>query len=436
MDPRTKLETGDATRSQLSVPAISLAWLLRLRWVAAALQAVTVVVSLALFRMKLPVGALALLVFATLGSNGLLEAWRRQAGHVPEAIVPAVMVFDVLVLTALLYFSGGPANPFSVLYLVNATIAALVLPLGWAWAIVALSSGSYALLFFEHVPVSELGAHMMEGGEFSLHLQGMWVAFTLAATVITYFVSRVARALGRREIELAEARDAAARNELLASLTTLAAGAAHELGTPLGTIAVAAGELGRELEAIPSAAPLLDDARLIREELARCRAILDRMSGRAGSDADEPPAWTRPTDLFEAVKAAVGDVRSERLVLASQPNEVSVCVRGAALAQVLATLANNALDASQGAVELHVDAGIERVRFSVRDAGAGMSADVLKHVGEPFFTTKAPGAGMGLGVFLARAFAARSGGALRLESGPGRGTTAILELPNQEAAHE
>lgn len=427
-------EPADAKRSRLSVPAISLAWLLRLRWVAAVLQAVTVVVCLALFRMKLPVGALALLVFATLCSNGLLEAWRRQARHVPEALVPAVMVFDVLLLTALLYFSGGPTNPFSVLYLVNVTIAALVLPLGWAWAIVALSSGAYALLFFEHVAASGLRAHMA-GGEFSLHLQGMWVAFTLAATVIAYFVSRVARALGRREIELAEAREAAARNELLASLTTLAAGAAHELGTPLGTIAVAAGELARELEGTPSAAALLDDARLIRKELARCRAILDRMSGRA-SDADEPLQWTRSADLLQAVKAAVGNARSERLVLASASTELTLRVRGASLAQVLASLANNALDASQGDVELRVDAGSERVRFLVQDSGAGMPPDVLKHVGEPFFTTKPPGSGMGLGIFLARAFAARSGGALKLESGLGRGTTAILELPNQEAAHE
>lgn len=435
MHLQSELEAADVRPANLSMPAISLAWLLRLRWVAAALQAVTVLASLALLRMKLPVVALLLLVFATVATNVWLEAWRRRARRVPKGVLPTVMVLDVALLTALLYFSGGPANPFSILYLVNVTIAALVLPLGWAAAIVALSSGSYALLFFEHVPVSALGMRMA-GNEFGLHLQGMWAAFTLAAAVIAYFVSRVARALGRRELELAQAREAAARNELLASLTTLAAGAAHELGTPLGTIAVAAGELARELEALPSAAPLLEDARLIRQELARCRTILDRMSARTGSGADEPLSWTSPADLFRAVQAAVGDARAARLVLAGDSSGPSVRARSTALAQALATLANNALDASSGRVELRVDSGPERVRFCVRDRGTGMPPEVFKHVGEPFFTTKPPGAGMGLGIFLARAFAARSGGALQLHSAPGRGTTAVLELPNQEALHE
>ncbi|HEY2513575.1 MAG TPA: histidine kinase dimerization/phospho-acceptor domain-containing protein, partial [Polyangiaceae bacterium] len=268
--------------SFLSTPAITLRWLLRLRWWAFAGQTGTVLATSLVLGIALPRAPLGVLLGATALSNVALGRWMRTAPVVSPRTVAAVLVLDTLSLGGLLYFTGGPSNPFSVLFLVQITVAALVLGLRYTAAVVALSVFAYAFLFFDNVPLPGMEhAHHAGTSAFSLHLQGMFVAFTLAASLIAYFVTRVSTALRERDLELAAAHRHAATNERLASLSTLAAGAAHELGTPLGTIAVASKELEREAMAIQGAEALQDDARLIRQEVDRCRDIVQRMGAGA-----------------------------------------------------------------------------------------------------------------------------------------------------------
>lgn len=412
---------------------------MRLRWWALVGQAATIAVTLALLDVSLPLLSLALIMAATAVTNVILVRRRRQA--VTPALVPAVLVFDTLSLTGLLYFTGGPSNPFSVLYLVHVTLAAVVSGMRWTSALVALSAVCYALLFFTHVPVPILShVHHQPGGRPSPHLWGMWVAFAITATLIAYFVTHIAASLREREARLTDAERLAAQHERLASLTTLAAGAAHELGTPLGTIAVAAKELERALARSGVDASLVDDARLIRAEAGRCRDVLREMSGRSGESEGELPEPTLLAAVLDDVQRRIGPPERARLKLDSPALRSAVLVPGRGLAQVLTSLVRNGLDAGSGGVALTAEAEGSRVRFVVEDGGSGMPPDILRRLGEPFFTTKAPGSGMGLGVFLARSFAERWGGQLTFASDAGVGTRAVLELPlrgptNEEEAH-
>jgi two-component system sensor histidine kinase RegB len=416
-------------------PAVTLAWLVRLRWGSVVAQAVTVLVGV--FALGAPTSLLADVVIAvTAGSNIALFAAARKRRAVGAGVLGAVLVFDTVALTALLFLCGGPSNPFSTLYLVYVTLAALALGIRWASVAIAVSAAGYALLFLAGDQAAAMAHMHHDGSAFSAHLQAMWVAFTVTAALIAYFVARVARALREREDELAEARNVAGRAEKLASLSTLAAGAAHELGTPLGTIAVVSKELELVLKRTPGLSTLSEDARLIRDEVERCRRIVQQMSGRSGEAMGEVPEPVVLADLLKEARRQ--SLSSSSPILASEllvdvdaavPARLVLPVRG--LVQSLRNLLHNAWDAGGPAsdVRLRVRRANDRVTFEVEDRGMGMTSEVLERVGEPFFTTKLPGEGTGLGLFLARTFAERWQGRLTLESEAGRGTRAVLELP-------
>ncbi len=408
----------------------SLRWLVRLGWIAVAGQAATVAVVRFVLGVALPVSELAGVIAAAAALNLAVAALaRRKLGDV-EGIVGAVLVLQTLLLTAMLWLTGGPSNPFGVLYLVHVTIAAIASRPRWTWSVVAVSIGCYGALFVSHRPIPDaLGGHGHmhaaaghdHGDAFSIHLQGMFVAFALAACLIAWFVGRVTRAL-------AEERERSARAARLVGLTTLAAGAAHELATPLATIKVAATELQRVLALRTDLGDALEDARLVRREVARSREVLDRLSVRAGEDAGEPTEHVTVAALISDVLHAL-EGRRERVDVRSCEGNIAVPRR--ALYRTVANLVENALDASprEDRVELSVELDAQHARFSVRDRGEGMSAATLARIGEPFFTTKPTGRGMGLGVFLARSLAEQLGGKLEHRSHPGRGTTAILSVP-------
>lgn len=416
-------------------PAVTLAWLVRLRWGSILAQIVTVLVGV--LGLGAPPSWMAGgIIGVTAASNVVLFVAARRGWSAGAGALGSVLIFDTVALTALLLLCGGPSNPFSTLYLVYVTLAALALGIRWASVAVAVSAVGYAMLFFASDQMAGMMHMHHDGSAFSVHLQSMWVAFTVTAALIAYFVARVARALREREEQLAEARNVAVRAEKLASLSTLAAGAAHELGTPLGTIAVVSRELELALQRAPELAPMADDARLIRDEVERCRRIVQQMSGRSGEAMGEVPESVALDALLAEIQPALAGAGKLRVDVDPQvPSTLTLPVRG--LAQSLRNLVQNSWDAGDGEVRLRVRLAGDHVTFEVQDAGSGMGSDVLARVGEPFFTTKPPGKGTGLGVFLARAFAERWHGRLTVRSDAGRGTLAVLELPlaATEGAH-
>jgi two-component system sensor histidine kinase RegB len=409
--------------------AITLTWLLRLRWGFFVAQAITVAVARLVLAVDVPALSLIVVVIVSGLSNSALSLWAARTKTPSELSIGAIFGFDTLLLTALLYFAGGPANPFSVFYLVHVTVAAVALGMRWAALVVVLSVVSYAGLFFSHINVPAMEHAHHSGKAFSIHLQGMWGALTIAASLIAYFVTRVSGALRAREAELRVLQQIASRNEKLASLSTLAAGAAHELGTPLGSIAIAAKELERTIVAAPEEA--LADARLIREELERCRTIIVRMSASAGQALGELPEQTNAADVVAQLCERLGEGALEKLTI--HTSDVTLIVPVQSLVQVLSNLVQNALYASRDTrttVRLTCSASDNLVSFVVEDRGAGIRSADLERGGEPFFTTKGPGQGMGLGLFLARAFAERQNGSLVISSaGEGKGTCVTLTFP-------
>jgi len=409
---------------------VSLPWLARLRWGAIVGQIVAILGGHYLFAPQIPLRALLTCVALTAATNVWLSVAIRRRRQVAPVLVGGLLLVDTLCLTTILHLTGGPTNPFSIVYLVHITLAAVMLGAAWTWALAALAVACYALLFVLVSP--EVTTHHMMGGDFSSHLHGMLLAFTVAAGLTAYFVVQLLAAIERRDADLAEFRARTARNERLASLATLAAGAAHELGTPLATIAVAAKELERRLAGFPQgeAGALLDDARLIRAELHRCRQVLDDMAARSGEASGEAPGRFLPSVLVDDVLDGLGtEDRGRVAVTVSAAGLLAVPRR--ALSRAVANLVRNALDATpDGQIRLAVEQQASGLRIAVHDDGPGIPADVMAHVGEPFFSTKAAGRGMGLGIFLSRAIAEQMGGRLALESIPGRGATAVVELPS------
>jgi two-component system sensor histidine kinase RegB len=375
-------------------------WLVRLRWGATACQLVILVGCALLLDVEVRWSGVAAVLALELLSN----AWGAAVRGRPLS-VRGFMALDVLLFTALLYFTGGPSNPFSFLYLVYIALGAVVLAPRWAWALALLANALLGAIYLL-VPGEEHAMH-------ALHLKGMWVALVVASVFIVYFVSRVSSALAQRERQLEQARR-------LASLATLATGAAHELSTPLSTIAVVAKELERRLEADSER----QDAALVRHEVERCREILSRLAVDVGVTQGEPlvelDAKSWAAQAVEELGATVHVEGTEGLKLVGPRR---------ALVQALKSVVDNGLKASPGGVKLEVAKAGASVELRVTDSGPGIRDELLPHVGEPFFTTRAPGAGMGLGVFLARTVVEQAGGSMHIASKPSVGTTVTLRMP-------
>lgn len=365
-----------------------------------------------------------------LASNVFLARLRKLPAGFTRGTLGTVFCLDTICLTAVLGVTGGPVNPFSLLYLVQITLSALVLPKIWTWVLGILSTAGFGLLFLFHLPLAAFEHHHDEQG-FSPHLIGMWIAFVVAAGLITFFTGKISDALRKREQDVLILQEQVAKNERLASLVTLAAGAAHELGTPLGTIAIVARELEHYAENVASNEAVLADSRLIRSEVDRCRRILERMSAQSAEPLGETPARIRLRDLLAQVLEQFSEGPRALLQIELANEELAAVLPVRATLQSLVALVQNALDATSGRYPVVISA-LQNTSFlsiTVRDQGQGMPANVLRRIAEPFFTTKEPGKGMGLGTFLVRTFAESLGGRVLFDSMPGKGTTATLELP-------
>lgn len=415
---------------------LNLSWLVHLHWWAILGQVVVIVAVDAITGIGLPVTTLLILLVLEVVGNFALGAWASRV-RVTDSGIAAVMLLDVVMLTVLLDLTGGASNPFTTLYVINVALAAVLLPLRWSWLLTAASLLGFGSLFVHESlvgPSHHVKIHLDRAEMMGAHVRGMWLAFALSAVFVVFFVQRISRALSDRERELQQARALADRREKLASLATLAAGAAHELSTPLGTIAIVAKELQRSLSATASD-EVRADLTLVREQVARCREILDRMAVNAGEHAGESLARFSPQAWVEAaLEGLPGRQRVKAEAVPADGAEIVGPPR--ALAEALRGLLKNALHASapDSPVTLRVSTERGVVRAAVRDRGRGMPPEILARVGEPFFTTKGPGEGMGLGLFLTRALVEQLGGEFHIASRPGAGTEAWIDLPEADHA--
>lgn len=429
-EQRNSVVSGAATNNVDLAPNLALPWVSRLRYAMVAGEAAILLGMEYGFHLNLPLPWALAPLLVVLASNILLGRLRVLPDRFPQQTLGAVFCLDTLCLTVMLGLTGGPNNPFSLLYLVQITLSAIVLRKFWTWVLGTLSTACFGFLFFFHKPLAVFQTHHDEQG-LSPHLIGMWIAFVIAAALITFFTGKIADALRRREQEVLLLQDQISRHERLASMVTLAAGAAHELGTPLGTIAVVARELERYASNVSKDNATLEDARLIRSEVDRCRVILERMSAQGAQPMGETPESVRVLDLLTRVRNQFTESQQAFLRIHLTDEAIDVVLPVQATAQSVAALIQNALDANidQHPVHIYATETASTLRISVQDRGHGMSDVVLRRIAEPFFTTKEPGRGMGLGTFLVRTFAQNLGGRVSFDSSPGKGTDATLELP-------
>jgi two-component system sensor histidine kinase RegB len=259
----------------------------------------------------------------------------------------------------------------------------------------------------------------------------MWVSFTMAVFLVAMFSAKISELLRDREVSLLRMQEELANKDRLASLVTLAAGAAHELGTPLGTIAVVAKELELYAKKTEHDNSVVEDSRLIRTEVDRCREILRRMSVQGAEPGGEAVEAVPIENLLKSLATEFPQPMRSRIEFPAQVTLPTLAIPRHAVLQALVALVKNALEASEPEtpVQVQVHPAGEFVRFVVTDHGRGMPSEMLRRIGEPFFTTKEPGKGMGLGTFLVRTLAERLGGRLTFQSSQNTGTTAVLELP-------
>lgn len=428
-------------------PHIAFRWLLRLRWGAICGQLLLIGLVALLFAIDIPL----LILFAIIGfeiASNLFFHYRLGCGsRVADHTFALVLLLDILLLTALLYYTGGPMNPFTLLYLVHITLAALLMRPLWSWTITGLTVIAYATLFF--LPRYTMAAHDLGtptlddflalchfeplGIELlrdpmAVHLQGMLVAFGVSAGFIVFFVGRIRKALDEHQQTLTDLREQKLRNEKLASLATLAAGAAHEFSTPLSTIAVAAGEMHHTLKEKEGDPELVADAALIRSQVDRCREILYHMAADAGEHLGEELEEFAVQRVVDESLRTLPPAARERITVTNRTGGLMIRMPFRTVSRIVRGLLKNGLDVSPpgATVDLACLLDDQQLIFEVRDHGSGMDKATLAKASEPFFTTKEPGRGLGLGLYLARSAAERFGGELDIASQPGSGTVVRL----------
>ena len=408
----------------MALPTSNLRRIFLLRSIEIAGLLLAIVLARHVLELPLPLPPIAA-VIGLLGLVNLFTWWRlRQVWPVADGEFFAQLLVDVVAITVLLFYCGGSTNPLVSFYLVPLVIAAITLPAAYTWAMALLTAGCYTLLMFNYYPL------MPKSGDFStaiyLHLTGMWMTFVLSAFLIAFFVVRMASTIRERDRQLAAAREETLRNERIVALGTLAAGAAHELGTPLSTMAVVTRELQREYGANPD---LADDLQLLREQVDNCKHILSSLLASAGQARMEDAAGaaldTYLEEVLEKWRLMRPGVTAAVSWLGARP--APHIMTDQTLSQGLLNLLNNAADASPDNVEVEADWDETEIRLQIRDRGPGLSPEAVQQAGRPFYTTK--GHGIGIGLFLANATIERLGGKVALRNRDGGGAVTEIRLP-------
>jgi two-component system sensor histidine kinase RegB len=402
-----------------------LTWLVRLRWLALFAQAVTLSFVFNLLHGLTPivvwVAAMAMLVLANVWSVGLLTL--REG--VSSWTILLQLLIDVTALTLFFVVGGGPDNPFTPLYLVHISMAAVMLPPRLAVAITAIVIASYSLLFSFHLELVYEHHSLPRGVLIRL---GQWLAFGITSLSVAVFVLGLAASLRRHKEQLLEARDRTARTDRLRSVGTLAAGAAHELNTPLSTMSLRLRRIGRRHRDDET----VRDVESIEDQLDRCISIVERLLVGAG---DPSAADIKRRSLGSMVAEAVRLWSKGSLLevhIDDQSAGLEVELPEVAFQQALINLLENAQEAQGAAgvgdpLQITITARDEQGWIEVADRGVGLP-EKADQIGEPFFTTKATGTG--LGVFVARAVADGAGGGLQYHSRDGGGVIAEWWFPS------
>jgi two-component system sensor histidine kinase RegB len=433
-----------------SIPRFStlrLDTLIRLRWMAVAGQVVTVLGVHFGLGFVLPLLPCLALVSVSGCLNVILRLRYKPSERVDPSRAAAFLAYDIVQLAALLYLTGGLQNPFAFLFLAPVLISATTLPPRQTMALGLLAVGCATVLAVLHLPLP-----WTDGGSLELpilYVAGMWCSVLLGLGFIGIYAWRVAEEARQLSNALAATELVLAREQHLSQLDGLAAAAAHELGTPLATIALVA----KEIEVMaPRDGEFADDIRLLRSQVDRCREILGKLASLntpTGDPFDE-------VALGQMIEEAVAPHRSFgieiEVALSGDAATHPVASRNPGVLYGLGNIIENAVDFAAERVDITASWDEREIEVTVADDGPGFAAEIIDTLGEPYVTTRTSGvlrgrtgieaAGLGLGFFIAKTLLERSGARLMLANRtlPAHGaivrvtwTRAAFDLPQTAA---
>jgi two-component system, sensor histidine kinase RegB len=398
--------------------------LVNLRWLAIVGQLLAVLVVNYGFGFALPMPATLGIISVSAALNLTLRVRYPLNHRMNPGSAAGLLAFDIVQLASLLFLTGGLENPFAILFLAPVMISATVLPPKLTLGLGALAMLATTVLTFLHLPLP--WAEYAPVSIPALYVAGVWCAILLGLTFIGVFAWRVAEESRQLGEALAATELVLAREKHLTQLDGLAAAAAHELGTPLATIALVVKEIDRDMRADN---PLKDDVALLQEQTDRCRQILAKIT-TLGTEPTGPMRLVGLRQLVEEVSAPHRPFHAKIAVVANGEGNEPLSVRSPGLIYGLENLIDNAVDFATSTVTVTALWTVETVSVLIQDDGPGFAPDVLRRLGEPYVTTRrlsdrnrnGVGGGMGLGLFIAKTLLERSG--------------AVFSAQNQSGAHK
>ena len=380
-------------------------------------------------------------IIALVVALNCLTWYRLQHGHpVAEWELFAHLCLDAIAITGLLYFAGGATNPMAWFLLLPLIITATVLPQHYTWYMMLLTCGCYTVLIFHYhplpaIPVAEvvdpelLPPETRQDRRFELHTFGTWVGFVFSAGLVAYFVVEMANTLRERERRLARIREQALRDERLVALGTLAAGAAHEMGTPLGTMAILLQELLEDYDG-EEHSQLRQRLLIFKDQIERCKTALSIMSASAGQIRAESGHVEEVRRFLERLVGRWRQQRPQSKLHLEIPAGTDARARILAehtLMHALLNILNNAADVSREPITLRAWWNLKRLELAVIDQGPGIEPSLRYQLGRQPVVSKKHG--LGVGLFLAYATIERLGGEIDMEQLPEGGFCTRIRLP-------
>ena len=426
---RNAREATLATRPEIAADSTGLAnmqQLIQLLWIAVIGQVITIAIVHFGFGIELPLYHM-LAVLALLGTFNLasLVRWRERHEVTNGELFLALLV-DVGTLTAQLYFSGGATNPFSFLFLLQATLGAILLDAWSTWTIVVITGACFAGLTVFYHPLSLPPDH--EGGLGSPYVQGTLICFALNAALLPTFITRINRNLRARDARLADLRQRAAEEEHIVRMGLLASGAAHELGTPLSTLSVILGDW-RRMRPFTTDPDLLQEVGEMQAQVTRCKTIVSGILLSAGEARGESPVATTLRSFLDELATEWRATRAATVFsYDSRFDDDLTIVSDSALKQMICNVLDNALEASPDWVGFEARRDGDDLILTITDAGPGFAPEMLAHFGKPYQSSKGrPGGGLGL--FLVSNVARTLHGSVSARNRPEGGAIVTMRLP-------